>query len=238
LEKHVHPQPEHRLPPISELGQDLLHVGLVRTWFSISLPFVCTASFFLFAQLKLWPLAILATAANTFFSYGSTSHDLVHGNLGIPRWLNQVLLSLVELIGLRSGHAYRAAHLYHHTRFPHDDDVEATAAHGSVLKALATGPGHQIKIWWWAMRHAKHDRLWIAFEGLACGAIIVASAALFRITTAPLIYVICVVLGSWTFPLITAYLPHDPHGTSPLTQTRRFRGKLFSILFLQHLYHL
>jgi beta-carotene hydroxylase len=202
------------------------------------LPFACVLAYGWLASLRYWPLAILATAAYTFYSYGSTSHDLVHGNLGLSRWLNHILLSLVELLGLRSGHAYRAAHLHHHSRFPHDDDVEASAAHGSLLGALAAGPFHQPKVWWWAMRHARHDRAWILFEGLTCVTLLIGSMAACWITPAPLIYAALVILGSWAFPLVTAYIPHDPHGDSPLAQTRRFRGKVAAVLFLQHLYHL
>lgn len=229
---------EGNLPSLASLGQDLLHLGRLRKWCSIVLPFACVACYFWFADYRIWPVAVLFTAAYTFYSYGSTSHDLVHGNLGLPRWLNHTLLSLVELIGLRSGHAYRAAHLHHHARFPHNDDVEATAAHGSLLKALASGPLHQPNIWWWAIRHAKHDRIWIVIEGILCVMLVIGSVAACLITPIPLIYVVLVVLGSWTFPLITAYLPHNPHGAGPLFQTRRFRGNVASVLFLQHLYHL
>jgi beta-carotene hydroxylase len=232
------PRVEHGLPSLSELGPDLLTLHPMRRSCSIAIPFACALAYVWFASLRWWLLAVLATAAYTFYSYGSTSHDLVHGNLALPRWLNHLLLSVLELIGLRSGHAYRAAHLHHHARFPHDDDIEATAAHGSWFAALAAGPLHQPKVWWWAMRHARHDRAWIAFEGLACVTILIGSIAACWITPVPVVYVALVVLGSWTFPLITAYLPHDPHGKNQLEQTRRFRGKVTSILFMQHLYHL
>jgi beta-carotene hydroxylase len=37
---------------------------------------------------------------------------------------------------------------------------------------------------------------------------------------------------------MTSYIPHVPDGESELFQTRVFRGKVFSILALEHLYHL
>jgi beta-carotene hydroxylase len=46
------------------------------------------------------------------------------------------------------------------------------------------------------------------------------------------------ILGSWLFPLITSFIPHDPKGQTSLTQTRLFRGRILSILALEHLYHL
>src|SRR5207248_5152209 len=106
---------------------------------ALALPFACCGAYFGFATLGWWPAAILAVMALSFFTYGSTSHDLVHGSLGLPRAANEVLLCAIELLALRSGHAYRAAHLNHHARFPHPDDVEATAAGKSWLGALAEG---------------------------------------------------------------------------------------------------
>lgn len=47
-----------------------------------------------------------------------------------------MFLCVVELLALRSGHAYQAAHLNHHARFPHRDDIEATAARRSWLNEL------------------------------------------------------------------------------------------------------
>jgi beta-carotene hydroxylase len=46
------------------------------------------------------------------------------------------------------------------------------------------------------------------------------------------------VMGSWVIPLVTSYVPHDPSGATALAQTRRFRGKVLSVIALQHLYHL
>jgi beta-carotene hydroxylase len=220
------------------LASDLLHVTPRQRWLTVALPFACVAAYVAFAGLGWWPPAVLAVAAYTFYSYGSTSHDLVHGNLRLPRRLNRVLLSLVELLGLRSGHAYQAAHLHHHASFPHDDDVEARAAQGSWRAALLAGPLHQPRVWWWAVRHARHDRGWMMLEGIACVALAVGAVAAWPVTPIPLIYVVLVVLGSWTFPLITAYLPHNAGGADALAQTWRFRGTVAAVVFRQHLYHL
>jgi len=209
-----------------------------QRWFAIGLPFACVVAFALLACAGWWVAAGLAAAAYTFYSYGSTSHDLVHNNLGLPHGLNGFLLSLIELVGLRSGHAYRAAHLHHHARFPKTDDVEAAAAHGSLIGALLDGPLHQARVWWWAVRHARRDRGWIIMEGVASSMLLAAAVAVSPITPIPIVYATLVILGSWTFPLITSYLPHNPNGKNALTQTLRFRGKVAGFVFRQHLYHL
>ena len=230
--------PERKLPVFSELGHDLIRLTWFQRYWAIALPFLCIVAFPIFAWLRWWPAAIISAAGYTFFSYGSTSHDLVHGNLGLPPWLNNILLMVIELLGLRSGHAYRAAHLHHHARFPHRDDIEGTAAHGSLVAALITAPLHQPRLWFWALRHAQRDRWWIVLEGVACVAMIFAAIFASAMTPIPVIYVGLVIGGSWTFPLITSYLPHDPKGNNKLTQTRRFRGKVAAVVFGQHLYHL
>ena len=46
------------------------------------------------------------------------------------------------------------------------------------------------------------------------------------------------VAGSWIYPFVTAYVVHDAAGRDDLTRTRLFRGRLLSLLALEHLYHL
>jgi beta-carotene hydroxylase len=226
------------MPPLSSLGVDLLIITPFQRWHALALPLVSAMMLGLCTALGWTLAAFLAAAAYTFYSYGSTSHDLVHGSLGLSRPLNHILLSLIELAGLRSGHAYQAAHLQHHARFPHTDDVEGAPAHGTLIGAVLAGPLHQLRIWCWAVRYARRYRVWIFAEGLACLAILIAAIAVWPTTHAPSVYVALVVLGSWTFPLITGYLPHNPQGADALRQTLRFRGTVAGVIFRQHLYHL
>jgi beta-carotene hydroxylase len=58
------------------------------------------------------------------------------------------------------------------------------------------------------------------------------------VTPAGLVYVVLMVMGGWTHPLLTSYLPHDPDGSGELFQTRAFRGVIASAVALGHLYHL
>jgi beta-carotene hydroxylase len=226
------------MPPLSMLGQDLLLVTLVQRCHALVLPLASAAMLGLCVGLGWLVAAPLAAAVYTFYSYGSTSHDLVHRNLGLPRWLNHILLSIIELAGLRSGHAYQAAHLQHHARFPQADDIEGAPAHGTLIGAVLAGPLQQLRIWCWAVRHARRHRAWIVAEGLVCLAIALVALAYWPVTHAPSTYVALVVLGSWAFPLFTGYLPHYPQGANHLSQTRRFRGIVAAVLFRQHLYHL
>src|SRR5476651_2688044 len=152
------------MPSLRELGVDLLRVPCWRRALSLLLPFFWCCAFFVFAFAECWPLAVFAAIAVSFVTYGSTSHDLVHRNLGLPSPANDVLLCLIELLALRSGHAYQAAHLHHHARFPHVDDIEAAAARRSWPGALAEGIVFQFRIWFWAVRNASRVRAWIVGE--------------------------------------------------------------------------
>lgn len=225
-------------PSLRELGLDLLRVSPRQRLLSLTLPFFWCATYFGIAALGWWPLAVLALVALSFVTYGSTSHDLVHRNLALSRTANDVLLSLVELLALRSGHAYQAVHIHHHARFPSPDDIEATAARRSWAGALAEGFVFQFRIWLWAVRNARRARGWVLGEGMACVGIVALSVALSAVTLIPLAYVALMIMGSWVIPLVTSYLPHDPRAENELSQTRAFRGIVASVVALEHLYHL
>lgn len=228
-----------RKPSLEELGRDLLEVGPIERAWSLVLPFALCAGFFITAAHGWWIAAVLCVMAQSFFTYGSVSHDLVHRTLRLPEWLNEALLFLLELINLRSGHAYRSSHLHHHARFPADDDMEGRAAGMGVVRALWEGVVTQPRLWLWALRRASGSvRFWILGEGLLVLALLTTAALLWPATKLPAIYCALIVAGSWVFPLVTVVFPHDRHGASPLTQTRLFRGHLFRWLAFEHLYHL
>lgn len=226
------------LPNLSELGIDLVRVSAARRAWSLALPFLGVLAYVQAASSGHWALAVLATMGISFVTYGSVSHDLVHRSLGLSRRMNDLFLSLIELLAIRSGHAYRAAHLHHHARFPHEDDVEGAAARMSLPRTLLEGFVFQFRIYFWALRREKQHRAWIIFEGLVCIVAVVAAVLSAMVSIVPVVYVGLMVAGSWIIPLITSYLPHDAIATDELHQTRAFRGRVASLIALEHLYHL
>lgn len=233
------PTPYHK-PTIHELGTDLLNLSGFRLFITVVLPFVFFALYFVFAFHDLWIPAVICTVALSFFTYGSTSHDLVHQNLKINKSLNTILLSAVELICFRSGHAYKLSHLYHHKRYPHDDDIEGAASRMTFFRSLLEGIVFQFKIYAWSLKHGK-DRPeygWIVTEGIVI--ILLISGCIYSLTITPIffVYFCLMIMGSWIIPLVTSYAVHTPSGEHELTQTRLFRGKFFSFIAFDHLYHL
>jgi beta-carotene hydroxylase len=225
-------------PSLQELGFDLLRLPTWRTAWVLLLPFLAFGGYWACASAGYWIPAALSLVVLSFVTYGSTSHDLVHGSLGLPRRLNDVLLSLIEAIALRSGHAYQRAHLHHHARFPAEDDVEAKAARMSLWRTLLDGVVFQVRIFRWALRHPGESLGWIRTEGVLVLGILIAALSALPWTPAPAVYVGLMIAGSWIIPLITVYLPHDVSQVDPVRQTRLFRGTLARLLAFDHLYHL
>jgi beta-carotene hydroxylase len=232
---------EPELPPLSELGEDLLDMTPLWRGVALASPFVCTALFFALASGGVWWLALPCLAAHTFLTYASVSHDLVHGTLRLPPPVNEVLLALVELSGLRSGHAYRASHLFHHRQFPDVEDLEGSPARMTLWRTLLEGPVYLWRLGFWAWRNGRRrERVWIGMEAAAI--LLYVALALYLwlagATALPVIYGGLLVLGSWLFPFVFVYLMHDAAGRSAFFQTRAFRGRLVPALMLHHTYHL
>jgi beta-carotene hydroxylase len=225
-------------PSLDELGRDLLIVPRWQVAFSLVAPFALAALFFVLAAQGEWPAALACPVLLSFLTYGSISHDLVHRTLHLPKWLNEVLLTAIELLAFRSGHAYRAVHLHHHARFPAEDDLEGAAAKMSFVRSLLEGPALQPRLWIFAMSRPGKHRRWALAECVAVVFLLSAAVVAWPVTKAPLVYALLMIGGSWIFPLITAYIPHDASGTTDLTQTKLFRGRVLSLLALEHLYHL
>ncbi|HUY89925.1 MAG TPA: fatty acid desaturase [Pirellulales bacterium] len=227
-----------RRPRLSELGIDLLRLTNWQRTRAETWPFVAFFSYWIFAWSEHWVLAVFSLVVLSFVTYGSTSHDLVHGSLGLKRLPNDLLLSAIELISLRSGHAYQLAHLNHHARFPRHDDIEAQAARLSLVGVLLEGVVFQVRIYAWALRHPRGRRRWIIAEGIGVAAIILAALASLPWTIVPGVYAGLMIAGSWTIPLVTSYFPHDANAPDALRQTRLFRGWIARIVAFDHLYHL
>jgi beta-carotene hydroxylase len=152
--------------------------------------------------------------------------------------MNDFFLTAIELLAFRAGHAYRLAHLHHHARFPHDDDIEGAAAKMSFLRTLVEGVIFQPKIMLWsAKRHARTHPI-VIVEIMLVAAWLGFCFASVRWTPIFAVYAVLMIMGSWIIPLITSYIQHNAQGRTVLSQTKLFRGKVASLIAMEHLYHL
>jgi beta-carotene hydroxylase len=226
------------LPTLDQLGRDLLDVSRFRCAVTLAQPFICVAVYAISAHFHLWLIAIAAVMYLSFITYGSISHDLVHRTLNLPPRLNEILLTTIEFLAFRSGHAYRLAHLHHHARFPHDDDIEGAAARMSLPRAIVEGFIYWPRLVVWALRKPHRNRLLVIAETIASATLFIACLLCVPLTVIPAVYAVLMIMGTWIFPLVTSYIPHNAAARSRLTQTRLFRGKIASLIGMEHLYHL
>lgn len=238
MESASHREDHQRLPTLSQLGEDLLQTSWSRLARTLAMPFCAMGCYLLFAWLRWWPLAVISVMVLSFVTYGSTSHDLVHRTLRLPHRWNDILLSLIELLSLRSGTAYRLSHLHHHRHLLEHDDIEGAAAHGTLIGSLGSGIVMQPRLWLWAWQKYPALRARLLVEALGIGTFLILAVVSLGWTPAPAVYVVLVIAGSWLFPLITVYFPHDARTRAPLAQTRLFRGRLLQLIAFDHLYHL
>jgi beta-carotene hydroxylase len=228
------------LPRLDGLGRDLLATTRRQRWLALTRPFLGLAAYAVAAWLGWWWLTP-AIVFLIFIAVVTVTHDVVHGSLGLgPRQTEWALFACGAVL-LESGHAYRATHLQHHTRFPGPDDPEGDPARMSFWKAVLHGPIFLPRLWWWAYRRCRgcpHQWHWLLAEAGWVLAVSAAGVLLWPWTPAVLLYAGLAILGSWVYPLLTVHLPHHGYGPTPLTQTSSLRGRILPALFLELTYHL
>lgn len=151
-------------------------------------------------------LAVPAAAA-LYFTAFSVAHDAMHGSLGLPRRVNDALLSLSALLMLASGHAMRRMHLLHHARTLSDADLEGRGARLPALSALAAGPANALALRVVAFRGARRrERVVQTLETLAGIALVVGAALAGHATLLVHVAVALALQGSMS--LWASYVPH------------------------------
>lgn len=225
-----------RLPTLAALGLDLLHTSRRRRVVVLARPGVLAGAA-LACALSSRPLLVVVLMVPLFLSVVVAAHDLVHGSLGLSAGLTDVLLSVVGLVVLESGHAYRCSHRRHHRQWPDGvDDPEGELARMTLLRVLLEGPVFLPRLWWWAWRRHPGQRRWLAVE--AAGCLVLLAGGPLTGSGALTLYALLCVLGSWTYPLLTVHLPHRAGTRDPLLATRTLRGRVLPRLLLELTYHL
>jgi beta-carotene hydroxylase len=171
----------------------------------------------------------------------ATTHDLVHGSLGLRRNGRDLALLLLPALVLQSGHVYRTTHPQHHRAFPGPDDPEGLVADRGLVRALLEGPVFLPRLWIWAYRrnaaHRRQRRL-LRLEAAVPAAMLATGVLLLPYTAAVLVWVVLNVLAGWILPLVTVWLPHRHHGDTPETVAGSLRWPVVPALLLGLTYHL
>ncbi len=228
------------LPPLRELGLDLLETNGWQRWQPFAMPYLYAAAFMLGWHQGWWILCAVALVM-VFSACATSTHDVVHGTLGLTRRTNEWALFLLGAPVLESGHAYRFTHLEHHRIFPDHDDIEGEAAHQPIWKVLVTGPMFLPRLWWWSWQRSQkrpQQRRWLLVEGLLPILFLIAGGLLLPWTASVLAYGVTVILSSWLYPLFAVHLPHRRFEEKPIGMAWTCRGWLIPKLFLPLAFHL
>ena len=119
------------------------------------------------------PFIGAAAAFMFFLACLRVAHDVFHGNLGLPRWADAIVLAAMSPAMLTSLHAVQVTHVRHHAHCLDDDDVEAASARVSAVGALLLGPFFAARTHVAGIRHATgRQRPYIAAELGACVVVI------------------------------------------------------------------
>ncbi len=233
------PETKILLPRLRELGTDLIRLNNYQIFWTIFKPFLFSFLTFLFFMSEFYSLSIIALVALQFNTYVSSSHDLVHNALRLPKRWNEVLLFLLELLSLRSGNAFKVSHLNHHRCFPGHDDFEGKSIYNSFISTILSGPTYIISIYFWSLKNgSKRDKKWILTEGILIGFYVLTAILSFQFFPGLLFYFLALYITSWVYPLFTVYIPHVLNFEHPIYQTIKFRGPIISLIFANHNYHL
>ncbi|HEY0641281.1 MAG TPA: fatty acid desaturase [Pseudonocardiaceae bacterium] len=226
------------LPSLGELGEDLLAVTRAQRYRALARPFVGLGCFAVVAWLHWWWLAPLVVFA-VFVAVVTATHDVVHGALGLGERATGVWLFVLGAVLLESGHAYRMTHRQHHAVFPDPSDPEGYPAELSWLGAVAYGPVFLVRLWVWSLRRASAaGRAVLVAEACVPVAVVTIGLLMWSVAPGVLVYAVLVIVGSWTYPLLTVHLPHHGYGDEPVRQTRTLRGRVIPAIFLELTYHL
>ena len=227
------------LPNLSQLGSELQQTSTLQRYLWPCLPVLTVTTFCLsLGRVSYLVLALILLAH--FIVSVTFTHDVVHGAAGFGARSNEWILYAMSLLLLQSAHAFRQAHLHHHSHCLEEDDFEGGPARMSLPAALAAGPLYLLRHWQHAFQLAKNvkQKRWMQLEAGSVLLLILLALALSDWSSRVLIYFACMWLGSWFYPLTTAWLPHFNPGAETLQQARTLRGRIIPMLLCNLSYHL
>lgn len=182
-----------------------------------------------------WPLATAVVASVlVFFGAFAFMHDVAHGALGLPRVVNELVLSATGSLLLMSGHALRRTHRIHHRDALGPDDLEGAPAALPLLRAVLVSPRAAVALRGRAFDGAgRAGRRWQIAETLADVAI--AAGCLASGSPSLIAFVVVAVALQASMGLWAAYVPHN--APAWLVRASRRLAPLGSPTFLSVAYH-
>lgn len=168
-------------------------------------------------------------SAGVFLGAFALFHDAVHGNLGLPRKLNEAVLTVsAALLGV-SGVAARRAHLFHHAHPGAPDDMEGRDADSPLWLAVVRAP-----VTWLALVFSGWRKPSARRQALEWGLVALFVAVLSRHELGR-VYVGVIVLAQASMPLWAGRLSHrQPRALVALALPLARHGITLATLFVTH----
>ena len=225
------------LPPLSELGADLLGATPLARTIVIGRPFLLVIAYFVLFSAGWWPAAIMLTPY-IYLCTGAAVHDLIHKSLGVPDRIHGLVLSATGALALESGHTLRETHQVHHRKLHTRVDPEGYIDEFSNLRALGEGPLYKHYLACWVLKNRPNSRAWVVVEALWAQSMVIAALVFGWRYPAFGTYIALIVLGSWSFPYVGVKLVHSDPGDNVLNGTITLRGRFISWIGCGLTFHL
>ena len=163
-------------------------------------------------------------------------HDVFHHNLGLPRWLDELLMVVMSLVMLGSMHAVQWNHLRHHRHCMDDDDLEAMSARLPAWQALVWGPVFPLLLHRAALvRGRARVRCWVCLE-LALNLALVAAVGLGPRIDFLRYHMVAMAVGQCLTAFFAVWTVHHDCDRSHFI-ARTLRGRLKTWLTFNMFYH-
>lgn len=202
----------------------LRELCLPLPWLVLSMVLYATA---------LWPLG--GVASFMFFLCAlRLNHEAIHGNLGISRRGDSVVMHVLSAMMLGSNHAFCHGHLVHHRNAMGPDDHEGRCGHMSLSQVLLYGPRFPIDVTRvaWQGSNTKNRRKILLDWALVAGAVFV---ALIAGQAFILLHVGAMLLAQCLSAFFAVWITHQGTGSSGVA-ARSQRGILARLAYLMF-YH-
>lgn len=144
-----HGSPDMERQPVGVVWHDLQGMKRLDTLRELVLPLPWLALALVLFSSSYWPLGVLPWFA-FFLCALRLNHEAIHGNLGLPRRADKLILHVLSGLMGASNSAVAHGHLVHHKHAMGPGDFEGRCGEMSLVGVLLYGPRFQIDI----TRHA------------------------------------------------------------------------------------
>lgn len=224
--------------PQGVIWSDLTFLSRFDTLRELALPLPWLALSLVLYALPVWPFG--AAASFMFFLCAlRLNHEAIHGNVGLSRRGDHVVLHVLSALMLGSNHAVCHGHMMHHKHMMGPEDFEGRCGHMTLGQVLLYGPrfAYDLNRCAWAGSGARGRRR-IALDWLLITATI--AAVLASGSAALMLHLAAMAAAQCLTALFAVWITHQgtaEHGLAGRSQ-RGLWARLAYLMFYHREHHL